>query len=87
VLVSYRIRPDETVLAIEDDGVGAADKSSTGLGSTLMAAFAKQAHGVLEDLPMKAGGQAVRLRIPARPASPDVPEAGMHGAGAAATVR
>ena len=67
VLVSYRVRPEETVLSIEDDGVGAADKPSTGLGSTLMAAFAKQAHGTLEDMPMPRGGQAVRIRIPARP--------------------
>jgi two-component sensor histidine kinase len=63
VLVSYRILPEETVLSIEDDGVGSADKSSSGLGSTLMAAFAKQVHGTLEDVAMPDGGQAVRIRI------------------------
>jgi two-component sensor histidine kinase len=66
VMVSYRIQPEETVLSIEDNGVGAATKSSTGLGSTLMAAFAKQAHGTLEDMAMPVGGQAVRIRIPNR---------------------
>jgi two-component sensor histidine kinase len=83
VMVSYKIRPDETVLAIEDDGVGAGDKSSTGLGSALMAAFAKQAQGTLEDMPTQGGGQAVRIRIPARPwpAEADQPDEDSAGVG------
>lgn len=74
VLVSYKIGPDETVLSVEDDGVGAVGKPSAGLGSTLMAAFAKQAHGTLEDGPKADGGQAVRIRMPTPTAGPGVPE-------------
>jgi two-component sensor histidine kinase len=87
VMVSYRVSPEETVLSIEDDGIGAADKSSSGLGSALMAAFAKQAYGTLEDMPLPRGGQAVRIRIPAQPSSPDVVDASSATVGSAETVR
>ncbi len=65
VTVSYRVGPSETVLAIEDDGIGAASTSSSGLGSTLMTAFAKQARGAMEEGPLEAGGRVVRLTMPA----------------------
>ncbi len=74
VLVSYTIRPEETVLSIEDNGIGAGEKISAGLGSTLMTAFAKQAHGSLVEEAMPSGGQAVRIRISTKPESADVGE-------------
>jgi two-component sensor histidine kinase len=67
VLISYRVGQDETVLSIEDDGVGGDEAnlaSTSGLGSTLMTAFAKQVHGKLEEERLHPGGRAVRIRMP-----------------------
>jgi two-component sensor histidine kinase len=67
VLVSYRIRDNETVLSVEDNGVGGIEASaaaSSGIGGTLMAAFAKQVHGQLEEVPSASGGHSVRIRMP-----------------------
>ncbi|MDZ4762832.1 MAG: sensor histidine kinase [Alphaproteobacteria bacterium] len=64
VLVSYRVTDTETLLSIEDDGIGAANKMHGGLGSTLMSAFARQARGTLEDETLAAGGHVVRIRMP-----------------------
>jgi two-component sensor histidine kinase len=67
VLVTYRVHADEAVLAIEDDGIGGEDTSlanTSGLGSTLMTAFAKQVHGKLEEERVRSGGRLLRIRIP-----------------------
>jgi two-component sensor histidine kinase len=67
VIVTYRVDGEETTLTVEDNGIGgeqAAAAASTGIGGTLMAAFAKQVHGVLEEAPSKKGGRAIRIRIP-----------------------
>jgi two-component sensor histidine kinase len=67
VLVSYRVGEMETLLTVEDDGIGgaaAAEAASTGIGGTLMTAFAKQVHGRLEEAPVAAGGRLVRIRMP-----------------------
>jgi len=68
ILVSYRAGADQTVLSIEDNGVGyqpqPAERES-GIGATLMAAFAKQVRGVLEQGAMDGGkGRFIRITIP-----------------------
>jgi two-component sensor histidine kinase len=63
VLVEYKVRPHETLLSISDDGVGSPIPSGSGLGATLMQAFAKQAHGEIENESLEGGGSAVRLRM------------------------
>ena len=67
ILVSYRIGDNETVLSVEDNGVGGIEASaaaSSGIGGALMAAFAKQVHGQLEEVPSASGGLSVRIRMP-----------------------
>jgi two-component sensor histidine kinase len=66
VLVAYRVGEAETVLSIEDDGIGGEEpeNASSGLGSTLMSAFAKQVHGELEEERVRSGGRLVRVRMP-----------------------
>ncbi len=67
VLVSYRVGEKETLLTVEDDGIGdaeAAAAASSGIGGTLMTAFAKQVHGHLEEGVVPAGGRLVRIRMP-----------------------
>jgi two-component sensor histidine kinase len=73
VKVEYRVRPDETVLSITDDGIGSPAPNASGLGVTLMAAFAKQAHGEIENETHANGGSTVRLRM-RRAAPPAGPE-------------
>jgi two-component sensor histidine kinase len=68
ILVSYRASADQTILSVEDNGVGyesILSENYPGIGGTLMAAFAKQVRGVLEEGPMDAGkGRYIRIRIP-----------------------
>jgi len=67
VLVSYRVAPQEATLCIEDDGIGGEEASlanTSGLGATLMTAFAKQVHGKLEEERVRSGGRLLRIRIP-----------------------
>ena len=67
VLVSYRVQPEEAILCIEDDGIGGEEAmlaNATGLGATLMNAFAKQVHGHLEEERVRSGGRLLRIRIP-----------------------
>jgi two-component sensor histidine kinase len=66
VLVTYRVGDNETILSVEDDGIGGeeAQASGSGLGSTLMQAFAKQVHGTLEEERARSGGRLVRIRMP-----------------------
>jgi len=67
VLVSYQLSENETLLTIEDDGIGGAEAqaaAASGIGGTLMSAFAKQVHGKLEEGPVPTGGRYVRIRMP-----------------------
>src|SRR5690606_5671493 len=67
VVVSYKVSPDKTLLTIEDDGIGAEEMRGTGgsgIGGALMAAFARQVHGQLEESVSPAGGRLVRIRMP-----------------------
>lgn len=68
IRVSYRAGADRTVLSIEDNGVGYQPSTAgqdPGIGSTLMAAFAKQVRGELEEGPMEGGrGRFIRITIP-----------------------
>lgn len=68
ILVAYRVGKIETTLSVEDNGAGyaaVAAENATGIGGTLMAAFAKQVGGVLEEGPMSGGvGRYIRIRIP-----------------------
>jgi two-component sensor histidine kinase len=66
VLVSYKVGDDETVLTVEDDGIGGEDAQAAagqGIGGTLMAAFARQVHGQFEEGKSVNGGRLVRVRI------------------------
>lgn len=66
-----RIGDGEIRVSIEDDGVGAAQDapSTSGTGSSLMTAFARQLGGSVERAAMADGGYAVRLTFP----EPDAP--------------
>lgn len=67
VLVSYTVNENEALLTVEDDGIGGAEAEAapaTGIGGTLMSAFAKQVHGKLEEGKSPTGGRLVRIRMP-----------------------
>jgi two-component sensor histidine kinase len=67
IIVSYRTCPSETLISVEDDGVGyePPPENAAGIGGTLMAAFAKQVGGVLEEGSIDSGkGRYMRIRIP-----------------------
>jgi two-component sensor histidine kinase len=69
ITVSLQQAGDEIVLQITDDGFGAeqsdADNNgSTGLGSRLMTAFAKQLRGTLSQTSKPGEGFVVELRMP-----------------------
>ena len=67
VLVSYKVGPEETLLTVEDDGIGGEEAQAAagqGIGGTLMAAFARQVHGQFEEGKSPAGGRLVRVRMP-----------------------
>src|SRR5690606_28839734 len=67
VLVSYKVDDAETVLTVEDDGIGGAEAKTAagqGIGSTLMHAFAKQVHGRLEEGKSLTGGRLICVRMP-----------------------
>lgn len=73
VLVSYKVRENESILAVEDNGVGSAEttlETPSGIGGKLMAAFAKQVRGILEEKLPRAGGRLVQIRIPRAPDPP-----------------
>jgi two-component sensor histidine kinase len=66
VLVSYKVSDSETILTVEDDGIGGAEAQKAagqGIGATLMQAFAKQVHGRLEEGKSQAGGRLIRVRM------------------------
>lgn len=67
VLVSFKVEEKEALLTVEDDGIGGAEAQAaaqSGIGGTLMSAFAKQVHGKLEEGPVPTGGRYVRIRMP-----------------------
>jgi two-component sensor histidine kinase len=71
VLVSYRILGNEAVLAIEDNGIDSDQRTlenAPGIGGTLMAAFAKQVRGKLEEQSLPGGGRVIQIRMSRAPA-------------------
>jgi len=63
--VRFTVTPDEVVLDVVDDGKGVpADASSTGVGRTLMNAFARQLRGEMTLTAAEGGGAHVRLAFP-----------------------
>ncbi len=67
VLVSFKVEEHEALLTVEDDGIGGAEAAAaaaSGIGGTLMSAFAKQVHGKLEEGPVPTGGRYLRIRMP-----------------------
>lgn len=64
VKVIYRRIDGHAELTVEDDGIGGPEVGSTGLGSTLMNAFARQLGGKMEDARSDKGGRVVRLNFP-----------------------
>jgi two-component sensor histidine kinase len=61
--VRFRVDGETSVLEVEDDGPGLNPASATGVGRTLMAAFAKQLRGETEVAESVAGGALVRMRF------------------------
>jgi two-component sensor histidine kinase len=59
--VRFRVDGETSVLEVEDDGPGLNTASATGVGRTLMAAFAKQLRGETEVLGSPVGGALVRM--------------------------
>lgn len=63
--VRFRSGPETSALEVEDDGPGVSDEAAaTGLGRTLMTAFARQLRGETEVTRSDAGGVLVRLTFP-----------------------
>jgi two-component sensor histidine kinase len=60
VEVSFRVEGNEWFLSVTDDGKGISASGDSGSGSTLMGAFAKQAHAVHE---MQAGDNGCRVSL------------------------
>ena len=74
--VSFRISGEDAELQIADDGGGGGDPSAqaSGVGRTLMTAFARQLHGRTEIVANEWGGCTARLTFP----TPDI-DAGQPG--------
>ncbi|WP_218650405.1 sensor histidine kinase [Brevundimonas sp. P7753] len=70
--VRFKVAGDTSVLEVQDDGPGMGDRDSTGVGRTLMSAFAKQLRGQAEMLEAPGGGSIARLTFP----TPEAPQAG-----------
>ena len=65
--IVYRHSEDGGSLCIEDNGIGVGSRDQgTGIGATLMAAFARQVRGTLEEGVPVGGGRFVRISIPPR---------------------
>jgi two-component sensor histidine kinase len=64
VHVTYTVNDAEAVLTVSDDGVTSEQVDAAGIGNTLMAAFAKQVHGALEQGQAPSGGRFTAIRIP-----------------------
>lgn len=66
--VRFTVGPDKCTLEVEDDGPGPANADETaasGLGRTLMTAFARQLRGESEVVAAASGGVLARLSFPA----------------------
>jgi len=73
--VVFRVNGEDAELEIADDGEGGeSPRQATGVGRTLMTAFARQLHGRAEILPNEWGGCTARLTFP----TPDI-NAGQAG--------
>lgn len=59
--VRFKVNGDTSVLEVEDDGPGVAETLQTGVGSTLMGAFAKQLRGSAEMVGSPTGGAIARM--------------------------
>ena len=59
--VRFDVRGDISVLEVQDDGPGLDDTTRSGVGRTLMGAFAKQLRGEVELVPAPSGGTIARL--------------------------
>ena len=83
--LDFRVRGEEAELAISDDGQPADDAlSRSGVGRTLMTAFARQLRGRAEVTRNEAGGVTARLFFPTPAADPPGPDASKEGNQAAA---
>ena len=80
--VRFKVGLEEVLLEIIDDGDGGGDveaMSASGVGRTLMNAFARQLRGRAEFEPSVGGGFAVRLTFPAPEAAPSPGSAVANG--------
>ncbi|WP_428151457.1 sensor histidine kinase [Brevundimonas sp.] len=60
--VRFRVHGDTSTLEVQDDGPGSSDEAvRSGVGRTLMGAFAKQLRGEAELLPAPGGGTIARM--------------------------
>jgi two-component sensor histidine kinase len=74
--VRFRVDGGTSVLEVEDDGPGLTPSTASGVGRTLMAAFAKQLRGETEILAGPMGGALIRMTF-VTPGAPTSSEA--HG--------
>ncbi|HEV2530687.1 sensor histidine kinase [Phenylobacterium sp.] len=75
--VNFRVRGEEAELEISDDGQAPDDALvSSGVGRTLMTAFARQLRGHADLVRNSSGGITARLTFPNPAALPERPEAG-----------
>lgn len=71
IRIIYKHDEIGTVLTVEDNGNGVRSvEQGTGIGATLMSAFARQVLGTLEEGTPVDGGRYVRINIPVRTAKP-----------------
>lgn len=67
IRITYRHAPGGAVLSVEDNGTATSSPDQgTGIGGTLMAAFARQVRGTLDEGATADGGRYVRINIPPR---------------------
>jgi two-component sensor histidine kinase len=59
--VRFTVQGETSVLEVQDDGPGPANEAQTGVGRTLMGAFAKQLRGEVEILPATPRGTIARM--------------------------
>ena len=59
--VRFKVKGDTSLLEVQDDGAGVDDTMRSGVGRTLMGAFAKQLRGEAELIPGPLGGTIARL--------------------------
>ena len=74
--VRFRVDGQTSVLEVEDDGPGLTPSTASGVGRTLMAAFAKQLRGETEILAGPLGGALIRMTF-VTPGAPSTADA--HG--------